>query len=571
MSQAALGIHATARATRAAADIWLTAARCRLALLLVVTLIAATHILYLFIDCPVDLAEDEAYYWDWSRHLDYGYYSKGPLTPALIRLSCCVFGDTMPAVRLPAIFLRAGAAICAWSLTYRLLRSPRLALGAVLLGYIAPIFLPAGLVMTTDPPFLFLWALACCVAAKAIEDDSQGKAALPHDHGRTECGPPGRIWLLVGAVVGLGFMAKFSMPVWLIGLAAFLWLGRIPRPLPRLLTTIAGFVPFAIPAILWNIRHDWVTLRHVGEDVGVVDGGFSFGNLWDLWLGQLGVVGPGLFLLMLVATGAAIRRARSTRTPPQERMAILQLLCFGLPIFLGVILTTLRQHPSASWPMASYFTLTILAAWFISRCHSDPSHWRFWRWLVYPSVITGAVLVLAAHRTDLLYPMLGRLDRAVPRLHLSVKTDPTHRLHGWQSIGQQAQEQLRRLPDGSMVLAFDYQTTAELAFYIEGHPRTWCVGSYAADPARREPFSQYDIWPDRRLDPESAAQSGLAGKSAIYLGPMLPELRAAFDRVEPLADMVAIQGGMEVRRISAWRCEGFRGLRWPGWQGRYNK
>ena len=27
---------------------------------------------------PFDLAPDEAHYWEWSRRLDYGYYSKGP-------------------------------------------------------------------------------------------------------------------------------------------------------------------------------------------------------------------------------------------------------------------------------------------------------------------------------------------------------------------------------------------------------------------------------------------------------------------------------------------------------------
>ena len=172
MSQAALGVHASARATRAAAAIWLTAARCRLALLLVVTPVAVGHIAYLSFNCPVDLAEDEAYYWDWSRQLDFGYYSKGPLTAGLVRLSCTLFGDTMPAVRLPAIFLRAGVAACAWSLTLRLFKSPRLALSAAILGYAVPIFLPAGLVMTTDPPFLFLWALACATAAKAMDDDS---------------------------------------------------------------------------------------------------------------------------------------------------------------------------------------------------------------------------------------------------------------------------------------------------------------------------------------------------------------------------------------------------------------
>ena len=43
---------------------------------------------------PYDLAPDEGHYWDWSRHLDWSYYSKGPLIAWIIRAGCEVFGPT---------------------------------------------------------------------------------------------------------------------------------------------------------------------------------------------------------------------------------------------------------------------------------------------------------------------------------------------------------------------------------------------------------------------------------------------------------------------------------------------
>ena len=33
---------------------------------------------------PLDLGPDEAHYWEWSRHLDLSYYSKGPMIAYLI-------------------------------------------------------------------------------------------------------------------------------------------------------------------------------------------------------------------------------------------------------------------------------------------------------------------------------------------------------------------------------------------------------------------------------------------------------------------------------------------------------
>ena len=40
---------------------------------------AGLHVTFFLWKCPLDLAPDEAHYWDWSRHLDWSYYSKGPL------------------------------------------------------------------------------------------------------------------------------------------------------------------------------------------------------------------------------------------------------------------------------------------------------------------------------------------------------------------------------------------------------------------------------------------------------------------------------------------------------------
>src|ERR1700736_5637229 len=72
---------------------------------------AGVRLAYLALACPLDLAPDEAHYWDWSRHLDWSYYSKGPLVAYLIRASCFLFGslarwligNEMLAVRLPAV------------------------------------------------------------------------------------------------------------------------------------------------------------------------------------------------------------------------------------------------------------------------------------------------------------------------------------------------------------------------------------------------------------------------------------------------------------------------------------
>src|SRR3954447_11724068 len=113
---------------------WLTPTWCRLILALALSLGFLSNVFYLIRDCPIDLAGDEAQYWDWSRRLDLCYYSKGPLVAYIIRGSCAIFGNTMPAVRFPALVLGMGTALTTYFLTRRLFASERIALGAVLLS-----------------------------------------------------------------------------------------------------------------------------------------------------------------------------------------------------------------------------------------------------------------------------------------------------------------------------------------------------------------------------------------------------------------------------------------------------
>src|SRR5262249_20551445 len=93
------------------------------------------HLAYLACDCPLDLAPDEAHYWDWSRHLDWSYYSKGPVVAYLIRGSCTLAGEwsrhltgsEMLAVRLPAVLCGSLLLASLYVLSVQVYRRDRLA------------------------------------------------------------------------------------------------------------------------------------------------------------------------------------------------------------------------------------------------------------------------------------------------------------------------------------------------------------------------------------------------------------------------------------------------------------
>src|SRR5580692_3753972 len=109
---------------------------CRLLAALLILGAAALHLAYLAFHCPLDLAPDEAHYWDWSRHLDWSYYSKGPLVAYLIRAGVEVAGtwsmqhtgNLMFAVRLPAVLCGTLLLVALYFLAVQVYGSDRLGL-----------------------------------------------------------------------------------------------------------------------------------------------------------------------------------------------------------------------------------------------------------------------------------------------------------------------------------------------------------------------------------------------------------------------------------------------------------
>src|SRR5438132_3375091 len=114
----------------------------RIAAAMLVLASAGLHLCYLAHECPLDLAPDEAHYWDWSRNPDWSYYSKGPLVAYLIRASCAVAGplscqltgSEMLAVRLPAVLCGSLLLLSLYLLTLQVWKREGLAVLVVALS-----------------------------------------------------------------------------------------------------------------------------------------------------------------------------------------------------------------------------------------------------------------------------------------------------------------------------------------------------------------------------------------------------------------------------------------------------
>jgi hypothetical protein len=257
------------------------------------------------------------------------------------------------------------------------------------------------------------------------------------------------------------------------------------------------------------------------------------------------VLGPPIAVLMVAAVVVGSRGGRETRF----------LIGVGLPFFLLTALTGFRAKVQPNWPAPAYFTLLILSAWFISTRLRDRLAWKPWRPWVYAAIVLGLVAMPVVHHTELLYPAVRAMRLKAGRV------DPTARLKGWREQGQIVSRELASLGPGAIVVCEDYQTTAQMAFYVDDQPRTYCAGSYWT-VSKRKRLTQYDMWPDRALD-----QPALLGRDAVYVGYMKPEIRDAFGRVEEPQQIEIVRSGVTVDVLRFARCYGFKGLTRPASEG----
>jgi len=245
----------------------------------------------------LDLLPDEAQYWSWSRHLALGYFSKPPMIAWLIGGTTAGLGDGEWAVRLAAPLVHAGTGI-AVALLGRAMFSARIGFWAALTYATLPGVSFSGLIISTDVPLLFFWALALL--------------ALWHLPTRAGWGPA----VGLGIALGLGFLSKYAMAYFFLGL--LVWIALDPRPAWRTAwrqLALAALIAAAIvaPNLAWNAQHGWATVGHTAANANWRDFGLHFGETLAFAAAQFGVFGPILLAVLILRL---VLWRRDPPTPP---------------------------------------------------------------------------------------------------------------------------------------------------------------------------------------------------------------------------------------------------------------
>jgi dolichol-phosphate mannosyltransferase len=329
----------------------------------------------------LELLEEEAYYWNYARHLDIGYLDHPPMVAVLIRLGTAIFGDSEFGVRVCALLTWL---LGAW-FTYRYAcRSldRTIAFRTLLLYSLLPFFFWTGLVMTPDAPLVACWAAVLFSLHRAL------------------IGGDNKAWRWIGLWLGLGLLSKYTIA--LLGLAAVLFMvldrrarAWFFRPQPYLAALLALLV-FS-PVILWSLRHDWASFvfQRQGRisEVSMFSTHRLFGGIL-LLITPLGPIALGHFLRhgrsvlgrFLAADGQAAER---------ENRFIRCMVLVPLAVFLGF---SLFREVKLNWTGPLWLALLPYMAMTMRDLGRRVATDRFVRAMrrLWPATALGVILLTVA-------------------------------------------------------------------------------------------------------------------------------------------------------------------------------
>ena len=415
----------------------------------------------------IELSEDEAYQWVWSKHLELSYYSKPPLIAYTQFLGTTIFGDTALGVRFFSPLLAGIMGI--WLMRFIVRESDgRTGFFLVLILSAAPLLALGATLMTVDPLSVFFWTAAMLAGWRAVQDGSQMKD-----------------WLWVGLWMGLGFLSKYTaLFQWLCWAVFFVLWSPARKHLRRAGPYLALLVNAvcAVPVLIWNAQRGWPTVSHVIMDNAKLGKpwALTFKSLLEFIGGEFGLLNPVFFVGVVLAAIAFFRRSRN-----DARLAY--FFSMGAPLFLAYLVWTIRARVQLNWIAPAILPLFCLMVLYWHQRWKEGFR-PIKTWLTV-GLILGFVGVGFMHETDFIRKLVGQ--------PLPVKSDPMRRVRGWKDAAKAvAQARVKLLAEGKpvFVIGDHYGITGLMSFYlpearkhVKDAPLVYCLSS-------DRPRNQFYFW-----------------------------------------------------------------------------
>ena len=389
----------------------------------------------LFLINHLPLAPDEACYWYWAKHLDWGYVDHPPMVAHIIALFTWIGGDSEFTVRVGGLLCTLAGHVFLFLAVKKLSgNQPGLSWEVLFVFNLTLLLSGACIIQTPDTPLLLFWTLAFYGLTQVITAGGRGW------------------WYLSGIALGLGLLSKYTMVLMVPCMVACLvsspphrhWLLR-KEPY---LATLLGVLVFS-PVLVWNSQHQWVSFTFQHAQALSPVGESAVRKLLEYVGGQIGVLTPLLFFAFVYYSLWGWFFARRRRI---SEVLYLAFLAWPILIFFGAS-TVIGEVAEPNWPAPAYIAGLPLM-WIVYRRHFQDNH----RHRRFVQIAIGLALLLNV----LVYVHLVK-----PFVPLPGSMDTTQQLYGWRELGEKIEAQIEQHPleAGYFLVSEGPPTVAELVFY----------------------------------------------------------------------------------------------------------
>ncbi len=412
----------------------------------------------------IQLSQDEAYQWVWSKHLALSYYSKPPGIALIQFAGTALFGDTEFGVRFFSPLFAAILSVMVLRFIAREINA-RAAFWLLLIFIATPLLGIGSILMTIDPPLVLCWMWALVAGWRAVQPD-----------GRT------RHWLILGLAMGLGFLCKYTAVFQIVCWAIFFALWPAARVHLRRRGPWLALLVFLVctsPVVIWNCQHGWSTLDALKGNAGLHSQWHpTLRYFWDFIVQELALLNP---IFLIGALWAMIGFWKFRR----ERPLWLYLFCMGAPVFLGYWLYSLHSRILPNWIAVAVVPMFCLMV----------AYWNERRRFAKPFLTIGLVLGIFAFAILHQSKLVGRITGDL----LPPSKDPLRRVQGWKqeaAFVEAEREKLQQSGGPAFIICGHYGITGLYSFYIpqakaalQSEPLVYAMDSDA-------PHNEFYFWPE---------------------------------------------------------------------------
>ena len=349
-----------------------------------------------------ELLDDEAYYWVYSKFLDWGYFDHPPMIALLIKMGYAIFPNEL-GVRFFLLLLNVLSLLIIEKLIDK--KNPVLFYGIVLSLAVLQL---SGFVAVPDTPLIFFTALFFFCYKKFLR-----QASLLNT-------------FLLGLVTAALLYSKYHAV-----LIVFFALVSNPKLFTRYQTYMAGVIALLIfaPHLWWQYQHDWISFRYHLFESNVNPYKISY---------TLGYIG-GQILLAGPLAGVILLPAAFLRKPKDLFEKSLRFTLAGIYIFF--LFSSFRGKVEGNWTSPAIVPLVVLSHNFLL----EKIAWAKWLSRLLPVTM---ILVLFA--------------RIVMIADILPVKEIKKRYHAWKAWPELMKKKTKELP---VVFENSYQRASKYWFY----------------------------------------------------------------------------------------------------------